>query len=142
MILFGAILIVNGLMHTISYFSIKNEVRIFSFELVQGIISIIVGFVFVLNTQLVAAFLPFIVGAWVIIESIVKIQLAFNVRDVKNSYWVLMLILSLITATFGVVILLNPFASAIAITSLCGIMLFISELINLFEAAYLLFKLR
>lgn len=139
-IAFGVILVVNGLMHIISYFSIKNDFRAFSFELVQGIVSIIIGFVFIMRTEEASMLLPLILGAWIIIESIMKFQLAFNLRDVPNSHWVMMLVFSIITAALGVVILLNPFSTTIAITTLGGVLLLLTEVINLFESGYILMK--
>lgn len=38
----------------------------------------------------------------------------------------------------GILSIINPFASAIAITSLIGIFLLISELTNIFECIYVL----
>ncbi len=139
-IAFGVILVINGLMHIISYFSIKNDFRAFSFELVQGIVSIIIGFVFIMRTQEASILLPLILGAWIIIESIMKFQLAFNLRDVPNSHWVMMLVFSIITAALGIVILLNPFSTTIAITTLGGVLLLLTEVINLFESGYILMK--
>ena len=139
-IAFGIILVVNGLMHIVSYFSIKNDFRAFSFELVQGIISIILGFVFIVKTEEASMFLPFILGAWIIIESIMKFQFAFNLRDVPKSNWVLMLIFSIIPAALGVVIILNPFTVTVAITVTCGLILLLTEIINLFESGYILMK--
>ena len=139
-IAFGVILVINGLMHIISYFSIKNDFRAFSFELVQGIVSIIIGFVFIMRTQEASMLLPLILGAWIIIESIMKFQLAFNLRDVPNSHWVMMLVFSIITAALGIVILLNPFSTTIAITTLGGVLLLLTEVINLFESGYILMK--
>ena len=127
-------------MHIISYFSIKNDFRAFSFELVQGIVSIIIGFVFIMRTQEASILLPLILGAWIIIESIMKFQLAFNLRDVPNSHWVMMLVFSIITAALGIVILLNPFSTTIAITTLGGVLLLLTEVINLFESGYILMK--
>ncbi len=139
-IAFGIIIVINGLIHIISYFSIKDDFRAFNFELIQGIISIIIGFVFILQTQVVSSFLPFIVGLWIIIESIIKFQLALNLKDFDGTNWVMMIVLSIITAILGVIILLNPFATAITVTAISGIMLLSSEIINLVESIYLVSK--
>lgn len=136
MICLGCIVVLNGIIHTISYFTTPSEFKTFSFELVQGIICIVLGLVFILNPELINSFLPFIIGAWIIIESIVKIQLAFNVKDIQNSNWLLMLGLAIITLLLGIIIIFNPFATAITITTLCGIMLLISEVMNIGESIY------
>ena len=45
---FGYILVVDGILHFISYFSMKDEYRFFSFELAQAIVYIIAGFTILL----------------------------------------------------------------------------------------------
>ena len=59
-----------------------------------------------MNPTLISGFLPFIIGAWMIIESIIKFQLAFNVKEIENSHWVIMLALSIITFVLGIFIII------------------------------------
>ena len=42
----------------------------------------------------------------------------------------------------GVVLIINPFASMITITTLAGIMLLVSEIVSLIESIYLLVKVK
>lgn len=141
-ITFGVILVINGLIHIISYFSTKDDFMIFNFELIQGIISIITGLLFIFQPRIISAFLPFFVGVWIIIESVIKFQVALNLRGIEGTNWIMMLVLSILTAIIGIIIILNPFASAIALTTVCGILLLISEAINLCESIYLIAKLK
>lgn len=141
-ITFGVILVINGLIHIISYFSTKDDFMIFNFELIQGIISIITGLLFIFQPRIISTFLPFFVGVWIIIESVIKFQVALNLRGIEGTNWIMMLVLSILTAIIGIIIILNPFASAIALTTVCGILLLISEAINLCESIYLIAKLK
>ena len=52
--------------------------------------------------------------------------------------WAFLLIGSIMTFVIGIIILLNPFGTAIAITQLCGIFLFVSEVINIIESIFML----
>jgi uncharacterized membrane protein HdeD (DUF308 family) len=130
----GCFLLVVGIMHTISYFSSPKEFKAFSFELIEGIVYIILGFVLIFNPNIIKAFLPIIIGCWMIINSIVRFQLAFNLKSSDNPSWALMLILSFVTLILGIVMVINPFASIAALTMICGIMLLISEIINIIES--------
>lgn len=131
--LFGCILMLNGIVHCITYFASSKELTSFSFELVQGIISLIAGIVLFVNPVLVNSILPIIIGAWIIIESIINIQISLNIRSVSSNY-LLSLILSILLFLIGIIIIINPFGTAITVARLCGIILLISELISLINS--------
>lgn len=133
MMIFGGILVVDGLVHLVSYFSIKNEYRFFSSELAQAIIYIILGFVLVCNFDKISALLPIILGIWIIVESIFKLQIALNIRDIYDSHWGMLLTMSIISGLLGMVILFNPFKSLAMFIMICGAIVMFVELISIFE---------
>lgn len=133
--LFGCVLIINGIVHFITYFATSKKIDNFSFELVQGVVSLIAGIVLFVNPILVNSILPFIIGAWIIIESIIKFQIAFNVRSISPR-WKISLLLSIVLFLIGILIMLNPFGTAITIARLCGICLLISEIISLVNSIF------
>lgn len=139
-ILLGGILTLSGIIHTISYFYTPSEFKTFSFELVEGIINIVIGLVFILKPELISGILPFIIGAWVVIEGIVRFQLSLNIKDIENSNWFILLLVSVLTISLGLIIIVNPFGAKITITALCGIFLLISEIINIIESIYMIKK--
>lgn len=142
MMFLGCITILDGIIHIISYFSTSAELKTFSFELVQGILGTILGFVFIYNPQIIVSFLPFIIGAWIIVEGIIKFQFSFNIKANETGNWIAMMLVSLLTIIFGLIIIFNPFGTAIAITSLSGIFLLISEILNIIEAIYVIIKFK
>ena len=91
-----------------------------------------------INPDLINGLLPIIIGSWTIIQSIIKFQLAFNMKSFNAPNWAFLLIGSIMTFVIGIIILLNPFGTAIAITQLCGIFLFVSEVINIIESIFML----
>lgn len=133
MIVFGVILVLDGLVHLVSYFAIKDEYRFFSSELVQAIIYIILGFVLMLNYYNISYLLPIVLGIWIVVESLFKLQIALNIRDIYDSHWGLLLGMSIITAFLGAVILFNPVQSLALLTRICGVVLMIAEVISIFE---------
>ena len=134
MMIFGILLVIDGLVHLVSYFSIKNEYRFFSSELAQAIIYIILGFLLVCNYNTISSFLPIILGIWIVVDSIFKLQIALNIRDIYDSHWGILLAMSIINALLGVVILINPLESLALLTMCCGAILMIVELISIFES--------
>ena len=134
MMIFGCLLVIDGLVHLVSYFSIKNELRFFSSELAQSIIYIILGFVLVCNYDKISSLLPIVLGIWIIVDSIFKLQIALNIRDIYDSHWGILLAMSIISALLGMVILINPFESLALLTMMCGAILMIVEVISIFES--------
>ena len=132
-IVFGVILVLDGLVHLVSYFAIKDEYRFFSSELVQAIIYIILGFLLMLNYYNISYLLPIVLGIWIVVESLFKLQIALNIRDIYDSHWGLLLGMSIITALLGAVILFNPVQSLALLTRICGVVLMIAEVISIFE---------
>ena len=133
--LFGCVLILNGIVHFITYFATSRKLDSFSFELVQGVVSLIAGIVLFVNPVLVNSILPFIIGAWIIIESIIKFQIAFNINSL-TSKWAVALVLSIVLFIAGLLIIFNPFGTAVTIARLCGIFLLISEVISLIDSIF------
>ena len=133
MIVFGVILVLDGLVHLVSYFAIKDEYRFFSSELVQAIIYIILGFVLMINYYNISYLLPIVLGVWIIVDSIFRLQISLNIRDIYDSHWGVLLAMSILTGLFGMIILFNPVESLAMLTRVCGAILMIVELISLFE---------
>lgn len=133
MVIFGVILVIDGLVHLVSYFSIKDEYRFFSSELAQAIIYIILGFVIVCNYNKISEFLPIILGIWIIIDSIFRLQISLNIRDIYDSHWGILLAMSIITGLLGMIILFNPFESLTLLIKIGGAILMFCELISIFE---------
>ena len=138
MIVIGIVLIISGIIQLISYFTSPKELKAFSFKLILGIISIILGIIVIVNTSAINTILTGVIGAWMIIQSIIKLQIAFNLKELANSNWKAIVLLSLLTLILGILIIFNPFGAIITIGRIYGIMLLISEIINLFESIFIL----
>ncbi len=141
-ILIGCVLAINGLVHAISYFSGPKEIQLFSFELIQGVAGIILGFLFILHPEWLSSFLPFVIGAWIIVESIIRFQISVNMRGIPNSRWMIMMILAILTVILGMFIMIYPAASSAILVTLCGIMLLVTEIIHIVEEVYLMIRMK
>ena len=141
-IAFAIIMIINGISNFVTYFGSDKEYRLFSFDLIIGILTILAGIlVFMYRTSLISIF-PIMLGIWIIASNIFKIQIAINLSSIKNSGWGYLLLLAILMIILGVVLIINPFASIITITTLAGIMLLVSEIVSLIESIYLLVKVK
>ena len=140
--LFSSILIIDGIISFINYFTIDKVYRLTSFDLISGIITTLTGiFLFIYRTNLINVF-SVILGIWIIINNLFKMQIAINLSTIKNSGWIYFLLINILLIIFGIILIINPFASMILITSMSGIILFICECINLGESIYLITKIK
>ncbi len=141
--MFGIFTIVDGIIHIVSYFKTEIDNRLANFEFAEGIMEILAGFLIFISAEYLVLFMPIMIGAWIIIKSITKMQIALNMRSIEKSNWILVLVLSIITLLIGVFIVLNPLPGFLAITiTTVGILLATYEIINLIEAIYVLYKLK
>lgn len=129
----GSIVLIDGLLHIISYFRKSREERTISIELIRGILSSLIGLMIIINPVMFSSFLPIIIGIWIVIQSIVKLQFAFTMKAVSEKNWIIVLLLSIITLLLGLFIIFNPFSIVVALTTICGIILLISEILNIIE---------
>ena len=138
-VLLGIAALLDGILHSISYIITDKEMKAFSNELFFGILEIMTsGLLFLFKANIINIF-PVIIG--IIIAGVTKFQLAFNLRGI-DSKWIVVLLSSIISIILGVLIILNPFSTVMTITVISGIILFITEICNLIESAYLLIKLK
>lgn len=135
---FGAIILIIGILKIVAYFRSPKEFQVFSLELIQGIVFSIIGFIFILKQDLVISLFPFVISIWVIMQSIVKLQIAFNIKATGASSWKMLMILSIITLIMGIIIICNTFLFAKLATILCGIFLLISEIINIIDSIFIM----
>lgn len=141
-ILFAIIMITSGILSFISYFVITKEERLVSFDLIIGLITIITGiFLYVYRLELLNVF-PTILGIWIIFTNLVKMQLSINLSVIEKSSWILLLIINILMIIFGILLIVNPFGSLMALTELAGMFLLVTETINLLESIYVLIKIR
>lgn len=124
----GVVILVPGIISLIDYFKTKNTAN-----LVIGVIAGILGIVFIFNSKLVSSILPFVLGVYFIISGISKLQYAFELR--KNN--VVNYMPSIITAALillcGILMIINPFGGALAITKVVGIFMIIYSLLELYS---------
>ena len=83
-------MIVNGISSFFSYFMLDRAERLFSLELVTGIVTILTGtLMYLYRTDLINIF-PVILGIWIIASNLIKMQLSINLSVFKGSNWFLL----------------------------------------------------
>lgn len=129
----GAIIMVTGVIFLIKYFSNRNQLGIFSGDLVYGVMSTIFGLILILNPTALAKIIPFILGIWIIISSVTKIQYSLQLKSYDNKAWVSTMIIAAVTFIWGLLLLFDPFEGAMVITQIIGIFILVYAVLDLVE---------
>lgn len=140
--LFSIIVLVDGVIHISSYIKTDKELKVFSFEFTEGILEVVTSILMMIFSSYLVAIFPIVVGIWMILKSLMRFQMAINLKACEEDKWIFTLIFSIITFIFGIIIFLNPFETVITVTVLAGILLCINEIINIIESVYTLTKLK
>ena len=142
MIAFGSILVLDGAIHGFTYFTIQDEYRYFSYEFAQSIIGMILGFIVVTNYQNLLLLLPILLGIWIVLDGIFKLQIALNIRGIRNVRWGIMLLLSMTTIAIGIGIIFNPTSTIKMALRLSGAIILITQLMAFYDSFYILLQVK
>ena len=124
----GGVLLLMGLISVYKYF-----INLFGFELAYGVLLIIAGLFLVIDTSIFAKVINVILGIWIIVNSITKFQYGFVLKRAKNSDWIYTILVSLLSFIWGIVLLINPFESALTITQIIGIFIIVYAVLDIID---------
>ena len=127
----GGILILIGVISIIKYFSSLDNLNVLGFDLTYGILLLIAGIFLVLDTSLFSKIINIILGIWIIVGGITKFQYSLMLRKTKNKDSIYTLLVSFLIFVWGIVLLLNPFKSALLITQTIGVFLIIYSVLDI-----------
>ena len=123
----GALVLCMGIVELVMFFTSVGIVGGGMF-LADGIITTLLGIFFLANVNVVEAILPIVFAMWFIYEGISELVLAIQAGKFNVSNWWVLLIFAIIEIIFGFVALFDPISSAISLTVLVGIFLFVRGL--------------
>lgn len=125
--------ILTGLFQLIEYLKMPKENRIMSLSLILGIVFLAVGIFLMLNLTALVNFITLMMGIFVAVKSVFKIQFALNLKGISDK-WKYNLVVGLVGMTLGVLLIFNPFGSAEMFLRIIGLVLAVSSVIELIEA--------
>lgn len=125
----GIIVLIPGIISLIDYFKTKNMPN-----LVVGVIALIIGLIFVLKPTVISSILPFVLGVYFIINGLSKLQYAFEMKKNKVPECASSFITSLLILGCGILLIINPFSGAVAITQVIGFFLLVYAGLDIYNA--------
>ncbi|MDL2228501.1 DUF308 domain-containing protein [Odoribacter sp. OttesenSCG-928-L07] len=120
-VLFSVSFFVIGLIDIIFSISNKDEMDGWGWSLASGILGVILGLILMVYPEISMTTLPFFVGFLIIFRSIYLIGFSIELRQYNIKNWGYLLTLSIIILILGILLVLNPMASALALVVFTGV---------------------
>lgn len=139
-IIFGAVMILLGIGSLVSYFTKMK----FTLLAVIGILTIIIGAMICVRYERLVSAVIFLFGLFVTVSGVVDFVSALDARKNNLKSWIFSLVMSIGVTILGLIVLINPFDSAILLTRLLGLSLLIYTMLDLitFIQVRKIFKLK
>ncbi|MGJ4788321.1 hypothetical protein EHQ52_02240 [Leptospira koniambonensis] len=129
---FSFILATTGVSHIIFSLYNKKYTEIFIWNLVVGILDIVIGSLLFIHPEITAVTLPFVFGFLLIFRSVSLISFSIEIRRLKNSHWIYVIFLGISTLLFAIFVLFFPLIGIFTIVFWTGLGFLASGLGNLY----------
>ncbi len=103
----GAIFITVGIVKVINYFQANGKSDLFNYELLYGIMSIIIGIVMIVHANILSTILGIIIGMWIVYSSVIRAASAFKLKTPNSNIWIYSLVLAAIMFMGGLYIIFD-----------------------------------
>ena len=104
----GVLLIAIGIVKVISYFTSKDDYLFYDYRLIYGALCIILGILVTVSGNAIASFFRIIIGIWIILSGIARLDLSVRLKGADTGYWILSLLLSILILVAGVYLMFAP----------------------------------
>lgn len=108
-IVFGLVMIASGIYHIVIYTAEKEKATIL--DLFTGVIVMVLGIFLFFTPQIVIKILPYLLGAFVLVDSIWKIKGSYRLKKAQRARWKIILIGCLVFIALGISMLFYSFMS-------------------------------
>ena len=134
--LIGGLMVIFGITRLVGYFS-KDHFRLaFQFDLALGIFCMLAGIVILVHPNNIMKLLPVIIGLFVTIDGVFKMQTAIDSKRFGLKRWYAILVLAAVTCVFGLLLIIDPFAGGKALMIFFGATMMIDGIQNLCVVLY------
>lgn len=130
--LIGIIFIFVALSGIIMYLKTEIKTAFNSFTLVMSIIFGAFGVYVLLNPKIFASFLPIVMGIFLLVDSVSKLSMAFDLKNMSYKNWWQMLIVAFMLLGLSLFLLFRPFEVVEISVRIIGVILIVDTLSNIF----------
>lgn len=129
-VILGVALVIAGIVYIIDYFR-RWDIEYKSNGLAIGILLLFAALFLFLQSNIIVAAIPVLLGFAVIISGTIKLQNAIVLNKAKDPLWKYVLILALVCFALGIVFIINPFATTRVLIIVIGVGLLLSGLTDI-----------
>lgn len=106
-LILGIIIMIIGIGKIISYIILRKESNFPNYDLIYGIIAIVISIIMLANANAFATIVRVIIGIWIAYTGIMKLIYALNLKSLSSSSWIAVMIMAIITIIAGVYIAID-----------------------------------
>ena len=106
-LILGIIIMIIGIGKIISYIILRKELNFYNYDLIYGIIAIVISIIMLANANAFATIVRVIIGIWIAYTGIMKLIYALNLKSLSSSSWIAVMIMAIITIIAGVYIAID-----------------------------------
>lgn len=130
-IIVGTYIIVHGIVLIAITFAM-NVFYIPFFGIMSGLLSVVLGVILIAMPNILPTIFAIALGIWIILSSVNIISVSLTIRK-RYSNWPLLLLLGIVDLVAGMIVLFNPFASAISFVVLGGVIIMVHSVITIVD---------
>lgn len=130
----GAVVLAMGLWNILSYFRRPVQAAFTDWRLGRGLLMALCGLFFITNSRWVLGVLPAlftVYGLIMLVAGVMKLQHVADLKRLGRPKWYLAGLSALAYILIAVVILLNPFGTAMAVWNFVGLSMIFSAVLDL-----------
>lgn len=132
----GTALVLFGLYMAFRYFWGSTTPIFGTMGLALGSAAAIFGLLIIIGAKNIVAIFGVIMGIIILVNSILRLQLSFNMLRAQSTNYLVVLIFSIIMLIFGFFVLFNPIKAANIAATVVGICLLVDGLMNLLSVVF------
>lgn len=137
----ASFILLYGIIHIVIHF-VFREPFVFKLDLIQGILGIGLGIYIFMFPEFIMTILPIVLGIIVILDSLMKIQSAYDLKSIGFIKWKYLLLGSCIALICGILMIFYPFASLLKIIQFVGLVLIFNGIYDLIHIVILSLKFK
>lgn len=127
----GILLLLCGIVNIVRYVTSKGETFFFRYDLVTGVLLCLAALFVLTQSDLIISFIPTIAGIILLINGLINLQKAFNLKKAGLERWGIDLAFAAATILLGLLIWLRPFDAVATTNIFIGICLILNGVSNL-----------
>lgn len=132
----AGLLCVWGIIKLFMYINAERQQSFGSFGLVGSVALIIGGVAIFVNPEFFAGILATFFGCVMIVDGVLKVQYGVDLARVGAKLWWFVLLIAGVMIVLGLLVVFNPFSTAVMFTMFAGVVLIINGLSDIVTAIY------